>query len=761
MNKLTLFSENGPLSPTQVDNNFTYVDGKIDTGLTSVNTRVTEEVASLNGKIDTVATATGYTFVGDYAVGVVLTQYNQIVRAPDGEFWRVDGSVGLPYTLTGDGVPEGGKLVSVGDAALRQQISAPTGAGMVGFGDTTVADAVLKPLANYAALRAYTGDAKGIRITQSGIAGDFFRLDSGVDNGGTIIVDGSGRAWGRGGGWRSTGVLASWFGFVGNNAADPIAASITVGAAPPYSIDATGPFQKALDYCTDNGLTFVVDQRYYIKNYLQISSNARIVFVGDGELVAAVSDPVMGGFFVRKLDSFTSSTQLENVQVSNLNLDLNGQSAMNGLALSWVRNSRFFGASRIKNSLYSTVYKGGRAVQIEGKECKDVHIESLYLDNCSIGVNSQALASPSDYVAKNISIGKVVMQNVGLPFNVDSTGVDSNTVLPNRMSLTVGLAVLYNCGRPMWVATADRFKGGLITGDRGSGLNIDKMRVVNDDSYGLVGGLFKGVMYGIRVTDAEIYGQFNRIADFTRLDIISGSSAASLPSWVDAYVSYRGGLSPVTEIIETSEGGNSLGQCRLTVKISPSNLTRVTGVNAGFYKNTWLSLIDATNGRSYAPWATHQFRNFGNDFSLGGSIRGERHVQAFKASMGSGVAAGFFLIPLAANGRASARISTTVGSGQNATDAACYVTSAVVALVRDGAGNLTTAVSSSGISASALDGYTSLAVTYSAVVFNADSVSLRITQTNDKSEAMGVYASAEITSMIAGATITVSDDVVV
>lgn len=58
----------------------------------------------------------------DYAAGIEITEYNQLIRDENGEFWRVSGSVDLPYTTDGTGIPEGGALVTVGDAALRQEL---------------------------------------------------------------------------------------------------------------------------------------------------------------------------------------------------------------------------------------------------------------------------------------------------------------------------------------------------------------------------------------------------------------------------------------------------------------------------------------------------------------------------------------------------------------------------------------------------------------------------------------------------------------
>src|SRR5690554_5062801 len=71
----------------------------------------------------------GYQFAGDYAAGIEITQYNQVVRDSNGEFWRVSGSNALPYTTTSTKLPEGGAFVAVGDAALRQELALPVSGG--------------------------------------------------------------------------------------------------------------------------------------------------------------------------------------------------------------------------------------------------------------------------------------------------------------------------------------------------------------------------------------------------------------------------------------------------------------------------------------------------------------------------------------------------------------------------------------------------------------------------------------------------------
>lgn len=104
-------------------------------------------------------------------------------------------------------------------------LAASDGAGLVGTGsgDTVEAAINAQHLADYTALRAYTGKQKSVYITgylvgaaPSGIAGPFVRDDNdttSADNGGTIIVSGNGKRWKR----VYDGVpLVSWFGAVGD-----------------------------------------------------------------------------------------------------------------------------------------------------------------------------------------------------------------------------------------------------------------------------------------------------------------------------------------------------------------------------------------------------------------------------------------------------------------------------------------------------------------------------------------------------------------
>ncbi|SIT28051.1 right-handed parallel beta-helix repeat-containing protein [Achromobacter sp. MFA1 R4] len=93
-------------------------------------------LADLNAQFQEFLLNSGYEDLGDYAAGLQVIARNQVFRK-DGELWRASASLDLPYTTSGDWVEEGALFVSVGDAALRQELANATdsggGASLVSF----------------------------------------------------------------------------------------------------------------------------------------------------------------------------------------------------------------------------------------------------------------------------------------------------------------------------------------------------------------------------------------------------------------------------------------------------------------------------------------------------------------------------------------------------------------------------------------------------------------------------------------------------
>ena len=78
----------------------------------------------------------GYKVIGDYEDGpLTITEYNQLVRY-DGELWKLTAATDIPFTTTGNDdsswATDSTHLVSVGDAALRQELYSPKGSSLIG-----------------------------------------------------------------------------------------------------------------------------------------------------------------------------------------------------------------------------------------------------------------------------------------------------------------------------------------------------------------------------------------------------------------------------------------------------------------------------------------------------------------------------------------------------------------------------------------------------------------------------------------------------
>lgn len=137
------------------------------------------------------AGATGYQILGDYAGGIEITERNQIVRE-GGEYWRLKGSVDLPYTTTGTWVGDDeDRFVSVGDAALRQELAADGGVFLV-------KDAVAS-VANVTELRALTvvQDGQSVYVAEKRRAYIYEAANTDAEFGDTTIVPDGSPATGR------------------------------------------------------------------------------------------------------------------------------------------------------------------------------------------------------------------------------------------------------------------------------------------------------------------------------------------------------------------------------------------------------------------------------------------------------------------------------------------------------------------------------------------------------------------------------------
>lgn len=179
------------------------------------------------------------------------------------------------------------------EKAVKTDLSATTGSSLVGYDGGTVQDVMdsAKPMADYTALRAYTGRATSVRITSNGIAG-FFYYDAAdttsVDNGGTIIVSSNGKRWKR---LFDGTAHVSWFGakgdWNGSTGTDDTQAIQNAINAVPYGVLNFGG--KDLNFKITSPITINTDSQAGISR-----RDRRLI--GYGAIVSCVGASQVDGF---------------------------------------------------------------------------------------------------------------------------------------------------------------------------------------------------------------------------------------------------------------------------------------------------------------------------------------------------------------------------------------------------------------------------------------------------------------------------------
>lgn len=96
------------------------------------------QLLSQKQRFDNFIQSSGYKVIGEYTSGpLTVTDYNQLIRYQN-ELWKLTAATIIPFTTTGNDAAswanDSAHFVSVGDAALRQQLAAPGGVSLIGPG---------------------------------------------------------------------------------------------------------------------------------------------------------------------------------------------------------------------------------------------------------------------------------------------------------------------------------------------------------------------------------------------------------------------------------------------------------------------------------------------------------------------------------------------------------------------------------------------------------------------------------------------------
>lgn len=416
-----------------------------------------------------------------------------------------------------------------------------------------------------------------------------------TDNGGTVIVGADGGRWkllhdGR--------VTIKQFG------------------AKADGTDCRAIVIDALEIAAEGGFTIVSPAgTFSFSDWVPLPSNLRLSF-DPGSLWKLTAITSLGGFVCGGYDLALNPVAFDNVDIHGIALDCNSIGGENGFNAVNATSVRIYNP-RIYNCAHHSVALGGRAFQFEGAQVDGVHVYAPYIENCSIGINSQGSPDGSKRV-RNINYYDVVMRDVDVPFNIDSqfASPDSNTLL--TMGTFVHGAQLYNCGRITWSGdTTSGLGGGIVCGDRGYGLKISGLRVVNDVSYPAIGALVRGVMFGVELRDVQIQAPYiSALFDFSKASAFSSASDLAFASTI-----YADDIKVKCDMDYVVKGGASTGRIgsammrNVQIHSTTATIAGIMDANAGSASNAYLELVLADQG-----FKTSGLRTLKNIYDAGNSV---------------------------------------------------------------------------------------------------------------------------------------------
>jgi hypothetical protein len=347
---------------------------------------------------------------------------------------------------------------------------------------------------------------------------------------------------------------------------------------------------SALNYAASaNKKLYIPDGIYACSDWIPLPDKIKLEFSSAAQW-KLTNSTALGGFVCGGYDINLNFVPFTDATITGINLDCNniaGENGFNAVNANGVRVNN----PQIYNTLFDPIKLGGRAFQFEGGIIESVVIQSPYIENCSIGINSQADANGGTEIARFISYFDVVMRNVDVPFNIDGQFANPELGIPTNMSTFVDGVNLYNCGK-LTYSGSNPIGAGIICGDRGYGLKIENLRLLNSSAYGGIGGFVRGTLFGVQIENVKLEIPYT-IALFNFTPVTFGSpSMASFASTINAN-NIIANLTNLDYVVKGNTAG-TVGVCcfdNITINSAIATLTGICDLAATSGGLGYLNLI--------------------------------------------------------------------------------------------------------------------------------------------------------------------------
>lgn len=289
----------------------------------------------------------------------------------------------------------------------------------------------LTEFSSYAALRAYSGTTTPVRVTAPAMAG-FFYLDAAdttsTDNGGTVIVDGTGRRWKR----EYTGpVKAAWFGAVGGGtdctaaitaafaASDAVhledwyyvSSGFSIPSGRSFTLTGIGQSSSGLWYTGATGATLLTFAKSYSDKHVMTVSNVGFRSQVAGNTAIKIQAALTGAS--TQVNGQTDSALLSDVTISSESASYwtTGIHIVNGGGVHLNR-------VKIENSDSAEAVSGVRGIYIQNTDSRVYMIRTLtatdfYIVRVNAGIETSSVTTTGGIESMYLTSGEIIA-NTGL-----------------------------------------------------------------------------------------------------------------------------------------------------------------------------------------------------------------------------------------------------------------------------------------------------------------------------------------------------------
>jgi hypothetical protein len=344
------------------------------------------------------------------------------------------------------------------------------------------------------------------------------------------------------------------------------------------------------------------------------------VYFEPGATIKLLASSTVGGC-TAAWDGVASVT--EPLEVHNLTVDCNSIAGENGVGLTHPVRSKFVNLT-VKNVLHHSVTFGGKAVQWEGAETTASSVHGLTVEDSTVGIDIGAVDAVQ---STHLTIYNAAMKNVDIPVHVNDTNTSTPSGSVDQMEVLVDGLHCRNCGK-LTYSGATATGGGIIVTDRGFGLTVRNVKVVNDrggygsTAYGTIGAFVRGQGLGINFEGYEIDADMVAFIDHNPAGFQSPFAGD-----IASYVRSLGGgrhYGNLDYIIKCLPGGGKMGSGivrGLEIGSTLATLAGIVDANAAAYSSAHLEVIDRDNlNLSSGLRSLFELNAFGN--ALNGNTQG-------------------------------------------------------------------------------------------------------------------------------------------